>query len=225
MLVGQFRAPRYVAARQPRGDGRPRPQSPRPHPPPVRRQWPLPEGEGSHCPRLLPALSLPHPRAAGCPSPFPAAAAARAPEDPRLRPVSALRDSAAGAAASPAAPGPRPHRPARNTAFALRVAAVPLRARRPSLTRRGAFCLPERAGARIPVADRVPARTVGCGDRAWQGPPPAPPLPLPLPGGPLLPGVSERGGGGLGWRALASCQLTRGQRWERAAAEGGGRGG
>lgn len=40
VLVGQFRAPRYVAARQPHRDGRPQPQSPRPHPPPVLRQWP-----------------------------------------------------------------------------------------------------------------------------------------------------------------------------------------
>lgn len=48
MLVGQFREPRecYVAARQPRVDGRTRPQSPRPHPPPGRSQWLRVEGRG-----------------------------------------------------------------------------------------------------------------------------------------------------------------------------------
>lgn len=56
VLVGQFRAPRYVAARQPHRDGRPQPQSPRPHPPPVLRQWPWLTEAGSLWPRprLLP---------------------------------------------------------------------------------------------------------------------------------------------------------------------------
>lgn len=47
VLVGQFRVPRYVGARRPHRDGRPKPQSPRRHPPPARHQWPRPVGAGS----------------------------------------------------------------------------------------------------------------------------------------------------------------------------------
>jgi hypothetical protein len=50
VLVGQFRAPRYVAARQPRRDGRRPPQSPRPRPPPARRHWPRRQGRAPHRP-------------------------------------------------------------------------------------------------------------------------------------------------------------------------------
>lgn len=50
MLVGQFRAPRYVAARQPRRDGRPPPQSPRPRPPPARSHWPRRQGRAPRRP-------------------------------------------------------------------------------------------------------------------------------------------------------------------------------
>lgn len=50
VLVGQFRAPRYVAARQPRRDGRPPPQSPRPRPPPARRHWPRRQGRAPRRP-------------------------------------------------------------------------------------------------------------------------------------------------------------------------------
>lgn len=61
VLVGQFRARRYVATRQPRRDGRPQPQSPRPHPPPARRQWPQTAGAGSPMLRPTPPPPTPPP--------------------------------------------------------------------------------------------------------------------------------------------------------------------
>lgn len=102
VLVGQFRARRYVAARQPSRDGRPRPQSLCPHPPPAHRQWPQPAGAGSHRPRPRPRpRPLPAAPPASSPRPFPAAATAtaRAPGGPApsaSRPASGLHNGQRG---------------------------------------------------------------------------------------------------------------------------------
>lgn len=133
VLVGQFRAPRYVAARQPRRDGRPRPQSPRPHPPPARRQWPRPAGAGSLRPRPCPARSCsPSRRRYQQPASLPGRCHRRLQSTGRTRAPRLIQCCATvGAAVSTGASlgrGPRSHplRPAAPAAaFALQVAAAP----------------------------------------------------------------------------------------------------
>lgn len=210
VLVGQFRAPRYVAARQPRvtggrgpnrractrprpaangrgrqgragaGSPRPRPPSPPSAPPPRRRHYQL---------ASLPGQGHRRPSAREGWRPMPGVTrVAQRPARP-TRP-----ERACGGTREPPVPPPRPLL----ASFTLPVAAVALRTPRPSLARRGAFCLPEsrsRPGYLLPTEHcglRLPGRGRDLG------------LPFPAHSReePYL-GVGRREGGG--WR-LASCQ-------------------
>lgn len=176
VLVGQFRAPRYVAARQPRvtggrgpnrractrprpaangrgrqgragaGSRRPRPASPPSAPPPRRRHYQL---------ASLPGQGHRRPSAREGWHPMPGVTrVAQRPARP-TRP-----ERACGGTREPPVPPPRPLL----ASFTLPVAAVALRTPRPSLARRGAYCLPEsrsRPGYLLPTEHcglRLPGR-------------------------------------------------------------------
>lgn len=219
VLVGQFRAPRYVAARQPRGDGRPRPQSPRPHPPPARRQWPRPAGAGS--PRPRPPARPPSPRplcfppprcAAGRrrPSPAAASAAARARRGsaPRaLRPALGLRNGRRRRRyRGELGRGPSPHPLAVQLSHqCLRppVAAVPPGARQSALTHRRFLSPRASSGGTTCCQPSTRPRAPGCGD---PGVARTSACPSPHPRGRTPPPWWAKGGNVRG--ALASCQRS-----------------
>lgn len=165
VLVGQFRAPRYVAARRPSRDGRPRPQSPRPHPPPACCQWPRPAGAGSLRPRPCPALLLP------LPAPPPATSVPPRPlpppppehrEDPRPATDPVLRNGGR-CSVDRGEPGEGPEVPPSPVAFSARLPSPsrsPRRLDEPSYPRSSQRRFLSRSAqpAKLPVADPVPGR-------------------------------------------------------------------
>lgn len=167
VLVGQFRAPRYVAARQPHRDGRPQPQSPRPHPPPLLRQWPRLTEAGSLRPLPCPAPACsPSWRHHQQPESLSGRGHHHLASSGRARgPCPTQGCATTGAAASTGTSlgrGPRPppslfrspHRCLR--APCRRGASMSLATLAPS--QRSFFVSPSAQPARLPVADGVPGR-------------------------------------------------------------------
>lgn len=152
MLVGQFREPRYVAARQPRRDGRPPPQSPRPRPPPAHSHWPRRQGRAPRRPApARPVLSaeapppvrvLPWPR-------WQLLSAVRG--DPRL----ALRCATGRTAEPPGRSWEEPKDPSARLPAAPSVATALAQCT-------FLFVSPRATRARLPVANRTPGE--GSGD-------------------------------------------------------------
>lgn len=151
VLVGQFREPRYVAARQPRRDGRPPPQSPRPRPPPARSHWPRRQGRAPRRPAparpVLSAEAPPPVRVLSWPR-WQLLSAVRG--DPRL----ALRCATGRTAEPPGRSREEPKDPSAGLPAAPSVATALVQC-----TFLFVCLFPrEPHGARLPVANRTPGR-------------------------------------------------------------------